>query len=130
MKIQRVIFTGLFNWVTALSVFIALMFLPFTKNSLMLQNLFFVIAIAIFAYLSAVLYYKNGHSGNGLLVGLMHLIIPLLMDSLITIPFILIPYGSSYLEFFTNPILLPITAEVLVITYVYWKLKVKQLQVL
>ncbi|OJJ21491.1 hypothetical protein BKI52_13175 [marine bacterium AO1-C] len=125
MKIQRVIFTGLFNWVATFSIFITLMFLPFTKDSLMLQNLFFVIAIAIFAYVTAALYYKNGHTGNGLAVGLAHLVIPLLMDSIITIPFILIPYGSSYQEFFTNPILLPITAEVLVITYAYWRLKAK-----
>jgi len=125
MKTSRVLLTGLFNWVGTFSIFITLMFLPFTKNSLMLQNLFFMLAIAIFAYLSAVLYYKNGQSGNGLVIGLAHLIIPLLLDSIITIPFILIPYGSSYQEFFTNPILLPITAEILVITYAYWRLKVK-----
>ncbi len=117
--------TGLFNWVMVFVVFIALIYFPLTQNSLLLQNLFLLLTVAISTFISATLYYKNGAVGHGLAVGAVHIALPLLMDALVTVPFILIPYGSSYDEFYTNPILLPVIAEVVLITYAYWQSKVK-----
>jgi len=62
---------------------------------------------------------------NGLIVGLIMVVTALILDAIINVPFVIIPPGGSYLEFFTSTILWDIVIEYIVIIFLYWRIKVK-----
>ena len=126
MKKIRAILTGSVVWVFVFTAFTALGYLPGIKDSLNLQGLIVGILIIPFAALGASIYYKNGNKDNGLLVGLIMVATALLLDVLITVPFVEIPNGRSYQSFFTSPILWILVVINITTTYIYWKLKVKK----
>jgi len=49
----------------------------------------------------------------------------LILDAIINVPFIIIPHGGSYLEFFTSVMLWDIVIEYLLIIFLYWRIKAK-----
>ncbi len=62
---------------------------------------------------------------NGLIVGLTMVITALILDAIINVPFVIIPHGGSYLEFFTSVMLWDIVIKYIVIIFLYWRIKVK-----
>jgi len=126
MIINKAILSGFIMWVQVFMAFILLSFIPEINNSQTYQELIIGILTIPSALLGAVIYYKNGIGTNGLVVGSTMLSIALILDAIITVPLIEIPYnGSSYLEFFTNPFLWIIALEIIAVVYIYWRLKIK-----
>ena len=53
----------------------------------------------------------------------------ILLDVIITVPLVEIPYnGGSYQAFFTNPLLWILVIENVAVVYFYWRLKVRRQQ--
>ncbi|MEQ8712215.1 MAG: DUF5367 family protein, partial [Cyclobacteriaceae bacterium] len=62
---------------------------------------------------------------HGLKVGAIVLLTLILLDALITVPYLIIPYGGSYREFFSAISFWLIAVECLLIIYLYWRSNVK-----
>ncbi len=127
MKIVRAIASGILVWALILSVFIATSFIPAITQTAMLQWLVVGAFIVPFAWIGAALYYRKNEvvEVHGLFSGSIMLTTALLLDALITVPFIEIPYnGSSYTAFFSNPMLWVLVAENIAVIYFYWKTQI------
>lgn len=127
MKAKRLIITGLMMWVLILTVFIVLLMLPITKDSPALQNTVLCVLVAPIALLGAKLYYQSNDQSSGIQVGIALVAVSLIMDAIITTPFIIIPQGGSYLEFYTSGILWLVVAENIAIVYLYQRLNIRSL---
>ncbi len=126
MKITRAILSGGVAWMCVFTTFIILSFIPGIKDSEVQQGFVIGILLIPFASIGAALYYKKGDNTNGFKVGLVMVFTALLLDVIITVPFVEIPYnGGSYFKFFTNPLLWFLVLENLAVVYFYWRLKVK-----
>lgn len=125
MKVARTITSGAMIWVLIFITFTIMSFIPVVKNSEIQQNLILYILLIPIVIFGAKFYYKKGDKTNGLIIGGTMAVIGLLLDALITVPFVIIPHSGSYVSFFINPLLWITTIEFILITYFYWKIKVK-----
>jgi hypothetical protein len=121
----RAVLTGSLVWIFVFIAFIVLGFVPIIKDSMDQQSLIVGILIIPFALFGASIYYRNGNKDNGLIVGIIMAITALLLDALITVPFVYIPNGGSYHSFYTYPQLWLLVVVNLTTVYFYWKLKIK-----
>ena len=125
MKVARTITSGAMIWVLIFITFTIMSFIPVIKNSEIQQNLILYIVLIPIVIFGAKFYYKKRDKTNGLIIGGIMAVIGLFLDALITVPFVIIPHNGSYMSFFINPLLWITTIEFILITYFYWKMKVK-----
>lgn len=126
MKTFRAILAGTIVWVLIFFTFTTMSFIPVLKDSEVLQFIMLYPMIIPIAILGAKFYYKKGFATNGVIIGLIIVITALSLDAIITVPFLVIPNNGSYMEFYTNPLLLILAIEIIIIVYLYWKIKVKK----
>lgn len=126
MKHFRAIFIGAMVWVLIFISFALLGFVPSIKDSLYLQTLTVGILIVPFAIFGAFIFYKNGNKENGMIIGFIMALTALLLDALITVPFIEIPKGGSYQSFYSFPLLWVLVIINITTVYFFWKLKIKR----
>ncbi len=127
MKIVRAITSGILVWALILSVFTVTSFIPTITQTAMLQWLVVGAFIVPFAWGGAAIYYRQKEMADvhGLISGAIMLTTALLLDALITVPFIEIPYnGSSYAAFFSNSMLWVLVAENIAVIYFYWRIRI------
>lgn len=126
MNIVRASIIGSIVWVAIFSLFTLLSFIPITKDSQTLQATIIGICIVPLAYFGAKAYYKKGYGGNGFVIGFIMVSVALILDALITVPLVEIPYnGGDYLTFFSSPILWILVAINIAVIYSYWKTKIQ-----
>lgn len=125
MKKFRAILIGALVWVLVFISFSILSVMPNIKDSMNLQALIVGVLIIPFALFGASIYYKNGNKDNGFVLGIIIVATALSLDALITVPFVVIPTGGSYLSFFSFPLLWLLVAVNIATVYFYWSWKVK-----
>lgn len=126
MKNFRAIFTGALIWLFVFITFTILGFIPSIKDSLNQQTLIVAILILPYALFGAYLYYKNGNKVHGLVSATIMSLTAILLDILITVPFVEIPKGGSYISFFTFPLFWLLVAINTTTVYCYWIFKIKR----
>ncbi|RAW02924.1 DUF5367 family protein [Pseudochryseolinea flava] len=126
MKILKAIAAGAFIWMLAVTSFTILENIPGFRESTTRQGIAVLLAMPCYAWLVASRYYRHVAQPNGLFVGLIASATALCLDALITVPFIEIPRGRSYDQFFTDPILWILVAENLTTIFLYWKFSVQK----
>lgn len=125
MKILRAILSGVITWALIFVLWPIIMSTPVLKDLGNWQYLIHYIALVPIVILGAYYYYKSGDKVNGFILGLIMLATGQILDAIITVPFFIIPQGSSYTKFFINPLIWIGFVEFVVITYLYWAKKVK-----
>lgn len=121
MKITRAITAGIIVWILIFTTFSLLMLFPITKGNLILQGIIVGISMVPFTISGTKFYYQKGHQTHGLPLGLTIISTALLLDVLITVPFVEIPNNGSYATFFSNPILWFLVVENVTVVWFYWK---------
>lgn len=129
MKKLRAILAGALVWLCIAITFAGLSFIPVLKGAAYAQSVVVSILTIPFATFGASVYYQKGRKDNGLVVGLIMAVTALALDALITVPLIEIPNGNTYKGFFTHPLLWTLVAFNITTVYVYWRLRVKKLEV-
>lgn len=126
MNVRRAILAGVIVWALVFVSFTLMSILPGVKDSTKYQSVVISVLMIPFAVWGARIYYKQGGSTNGMLVGVVMATTALVLDALITVPLVEIPYnGSSYAVFFTNPLLwILVCADVLVV-YLFWRWRIR-----
>ena len=80
--------------------------------------------IIFFGIFGAKIYFRKTSQTNGLLLGIAMSATALILDVLITVPFVEIPNGRSYYSFFTSPVLWLLATINALAVYFYWKKKI------
>ncbi len=126
MKKIRVIGIGMGIWGLGVSAFVSSFFIPLLKDAQQQANLVLFLAVIPLVWYGTKLYYKSGSITNGFKVGLAFFLVAAILDALITVPFLVIPSGGSYQEFFLNLGFWVIGLLFIGVATVHWYLKVKR----
>lgn len=125
MKISRTILAGIIVWSLIFFTFIVMSVVPVIKDSEIQQNLILYVLLIPFAFLGAKFYYKIEQKTNGFIIGLIMAFTGIVLDALITVPFVIIPHDGSYTSFFSSPFLWITFIEFILIVFFYWKFSIK-----
>lgn len=125
MKSIKAIIIAVFIWIVGVSFFTLSFYLPILENVEFQANLTLAITIIPNVWLGMYLYYHWGSNMHGLKVGAIVLLTLILLDALITVPYLIIPFGGSYWEFFSAGSFWLIAGECLAVIYLYWRLNIK-----
>ena len=124
MKTIQIMAVGTFVWFLVFCSFILLGLIAGIKDSQTQQGLVVGTFIILFSYLGAHLYYKKGDTTNGLIVGIIMTTTALVLDAIITVPYIMGTTGDGYYSFYSNPLLWILASLNIAVIYFYWKFKV------
>jgi hypothetical protein len=81
--------------------------------------------IILYSSTGAYFYYKNGSKTNGLTLGIVMSLTALILDALITVPYVEIPNGRSYQSFFSSPFLWLLALVNVITVYSLWRVKIR-----
>jgi len=124
MKTLRAIAIGTGIWSLGVGAFVLSFFIPLIENAEKQANLILFLVVAPLVWFGSRMYYKSEQKTHGLLVGLVFLATAGLLDALITIPFLVIPNGGSYYQFFTDVGFWVIALEFLLVTTLYYRTRI------
>lgn len=122
MNWGRAILSGTIAWFCVVITFYILENIPFVQKSSIALVLIAAFSIVFYAWFAAVFYYKKADKKFGLQAGIVITATALILDAVITVPFIEIPKGNSYQAFFSNPLLWILAIINILTVYVYWKI--------
>jgi len=71
-------------------------------------------------------YYKKGNKIHGLLLGIIMSVTVLILDALITVPFVEILNGETYQSFFSSTVVWILAIINLITVYCFWRIKIKK----
>lgn len=125
MKTIRAILIGIVIWFLAVGAFTLSFFIPWLDDVELQANLFVGLALIPLTWYGAQYYYLVEQKTPGLKVGLVMLLIGVILDATVTVPFLVIPAGGSYYQFFTDLSFWIIAAEYLLVVSLYHVIKVK-----
>ena len=120
----RAIIVGGFIWILGSSFYAASYLFPLLEDLELQANLVLALAIIPNACLGVRIYYKAANM-HGLTVGAIVVLTAILLDVIITVPYLILPQGGTYQSFFGAPAFWLITLEYFLVVALYWKLKVK-----
>lgn len=126
MNLSRAFLSGIIVWIAIFLAFTIMSFIPTLKGAETIQTFVVYLLLIPILFLGLNFYYKKGQSNNGFQVGLIIILTCLLLDALITVPFVIIPHGGDYTSFFINPLFVFMGLEILLISFGYWTTKVKR----
>lgn len=125
MKFFRAIVIALIIWILGVSVFSLSFFVSILENAQLQANLILVFSVVPLVWFGSKLYFLTGTKVKGLWLGLAFFSIAALLDAFITVPFLVVPNGGSYLEFYTYPGFWCIGLIFILLPSLYWHLYVK-----
>jgi len=126
MNYPRAIVAGAITWLLIFSTFIIVYYIPALKNSLNLQALVVGLLILPFASIGTAFYLKKGNKFIIAPVALTMVFTAATLNTLITVPFIEIPFnGRGHLEFFSSPLFWILISEIIIVIYMYWRIKIR-----
>jgi RsiW-degrading membrane proteinase PrsW (M82 family) len=121
MKIVRAALSGIIVWILIFASFIAMSFIPVIKDSELQQFIVLYVLLIPIGIAGLKFYYRKAYRTSGLLVGVIMAVTALAIDATITLPFVVIPEGGSYAEFFGNSLLWILVGELIGLSYLYGK---------
>ncbi|MGW9684001.1 DUF5367 family protein [Flagellimonas sp. 2504JD1-5] len=124
MKTLRAIGIGVLIWILGVSTYALSFYLPIMDDKEQQANAVLFAAVIPLVWTGARLYYKKGAKMNGRQLGQTLFLTSAILDALITVPFMIIPNGGSYHTFFTDLGFWLIGLEFMLVTTLYWYIKV------
>ncbi|RZL38707.1 MAG: hypothetical protein EOO96_02315 [Pedobacter sp.] len=125
MNYLIILLPGIFVWLCVSATFYILELIPILQNNFNTKALIVLIMIILYSYTATLSYYKNDSKIHGLFLGLTMSLTALILDALITVPYVEIPNGRSYKSFFSSPILWFLVIANSLTAYLVWKIKIK-----
>ncbi|NND14882.1 MAG: DUF5367 family protein [Eudoraea sp.] len=123
MHYKSVIISAIIVWTIAVLAFVGSYFVPVMEDPDLQANWVLSIALIPAALIGAHIYYRKGHQTNGLKLGLAMFGVAILMDAIITVHFLIMPYGGNYISFFTDPGFWLIGVEYVTVVAAYWQIE-------
>ena len=126
MKTKRAILIGIAIWFLAVSAFTLSFYIPLMDNYELQANLFVGLALIPLTWFGAHWYYRAEQKSTGIKVGLAMLLTGVILDAAVTVPFLVIPAGGSYYQFFTDISFWIIAILYLSVVSLYHKIKISK----
>ncbi len=124
MKKVRAIFIGAIIWALGVSFFSLSFFVNIMKDAQLQANLVLFIMVVPLVWMGSKIYYKKGHRTPGYFLGATFFLIAAILDALITVPFLVLPNGGTYYDFFTDRGFWIIGMEFIATATLYWYTKI------
>jgi len=115
MKTLNTLIAGFTIWALAVFVIIVSPLFTLLENPELQANILLSLALPFIIRLVAGKYFKKHPTAFGLLPGIALLSVGIALDALITVPFLIVPLGGTYADFFLAPIFWVIVVEYLVL---------------
>ncbi len=125
MKTKRAILIGIAIWFLAVCAFTLSFYIPLMEDYELQANLFVGLALIPLTWFGANLYYRAEQKSQGIKVGLAMLLTGVILDATVTVPFLVIPAGGSYYQFFTDISFWIIAIVYLFVVSLYHMIRVK-----
>ncbi|MFV1884940.1 MAG: DUF5367 family protein [Balneola sp.] len=125
MKQFRIITIATIIWIIGVSIYSISFYIPILEDSEFQSNILLSLGILPVVWFGAKQYYKANSDTIGYWLGLAFFFTAAVLDALITVPLLIIPYGGTYYSFFTAAGFWLIGMEFILVTTVYWYSKVK-----
>lgn len=103
MKTFRAIAIGILIWTLGVSAFSLSFLVPILENSEQQANLVLLITVIPLVWFGSKLYYKKDNKTHGMWIGITFFGVAAILDSLITVPLLIVPNGGSHYIFFSDP---------------------------
>ncbi|MEX0288764.1 MAG: DUF5367 family protein [Flavobacteriaceae bacterium] len=123
IHIKSVLVSAVIVWALGVSTFVASYFVPVLSDPDLQANWVLSLALIPSASLGAHIYYRKGHNTNGFVLGVSMFLVAILLDALITVPVLIMPYGGNHLSFFTDPGFWLIAVEYISVVAAYWQIE-------
>ncbi|WP_299315400.1 DUF5367 family protein [uncultured Aquimarina sp.] len=124
MKQLRAIGIGIIIWIIGVNIYTISFYIPILEDPEFQANILLSLGILPVVWLGAKLYYRKKITTKGYWLGLVFFLIATVLDILITVPFLIVPNGGSYYNFFTAAGFWLIGIEFIAMSTVYWYTKV------
>jgi hypothetical protein len=125
MNYIKILFSGIFVWLCISFSFYISEQIPILKNNFNTQILIILIISILCSITTTHFYYKYNSKTNGLILGIAISLTALILDVLITVPYVEIPNGRSYQSFFSSPLLWLLVFTNTITVFSFWKMKIK-----
>lgn len=102
MQTIKVITLGVIIWVIAISVFSVSYYIPLLNNLELQANIALAIALIPIVGLISRYYFLKNSNASGVKTAVLMLSTGIILDACITVPFLIVPNGGSYQEFFIS----------------------------
>lgn len=124
MKKLRAIGIGIMIWIIGVSIYTTSFYIPFLKDPELQANILLSLGILPVVWFGAKLYYRNQSTTKGYCLGLAFFLTATVLDALITVPYLIVPNGGTYYDFFTAAGFWLIGIAFIVTTTIYRNTKV------
>lgn len=124
MTLLKTIGIGIIIWIIGITIYSVSFYIPLSEDLELQANILLSLGILPVIWYGAKLYYQQNSSTKGYLLGFAFFSIAAVLDATITIPYLIIPNGGSYYDFFMAFGFWLIGLEFILTTTVYWYLKV------
>ncbi|WP_242121578.1 DUF5367 family protein [Aestuariivivens sediminicola] len=124
MKLFRTIGIGIIIWILGVSIYTISFYIPILENSELQANIFLSLGILPVVWFGTKLYYRKKSATKGYWLGLAFFLIASVMDALITVPLLIVPFGGTHYSFFTAIGFWFIGIEFMIMTTAYWYVKI------
>lgn len=125
MKFFRAVFIGLIIWILGVSIFLLSYFMPIMDDLDFQANLILSLAVIPLVWMGSWFYYTKDATTHGLMVGTILFLTSALMDALVTVPYMMVPFGETHYSFFSAPGFWLIAVEFVLTTLLFWNFRVK-----
>lgn len=125
MKTITAIIVGTFIWFFGIMAYTSSFYIPIMENVEQQANLVLLCMVPFIVWIGCYYYYKKGVPQHGLLTGGLFFLTAALLDTLITVPLLVLPNGGSYHQFFTDSFFWIIGVAFIATTVLYWSVNVK-----
>ena len=124
MKQFRSIGIGIIIWILGVSIYTISFYIPILEDPEFQANIFLSLGILPLVWIGAKKYYRKKSTTKGYCLGLVFFLTAVVLDALITVPFLIVPNGGTYYSFFTAASFWLIGIEFMIMTTAYWYAKV------
>lgn len=128
MNTLKAILFGAMIWMGGVSIYAISYFMPLIENIELQANISLAIGLIPIAWFAARFYFKKESLDHSIKAAISMLLTAILLDVLITVPFLIIPYGGSYLSFFTGFSFWLIATEYLLVILIYSRMKANEIK--
>ncbi len=123
---MKTILVGAAIWFGGVSVYSLSYFIPVLKDVELQANVFLALGLIPIAWYGAKFYFKKESLDHSVKAAFSMLLTAVVLDVLITVPFLIIPYGGSYQSFFTGFSFWLIATEYIAVILIYSRMKANE----
>ena len=124
MKQVKAIGIAMIIWIIGVSIYTVSFYIPILEDPELQANILLSLGILPIIWFGAKLYYRTKSTTKGYWLGLVFFLTAAVLDALITVPYLIVPNGGTYYDFFTASGFWLIGIEFIITTSVYWFSKV------